>query len=339
MPDCAAHVVNLECVRAMKSAATQTALRAAPFQRALLTWYDANKRDLPWRGSADPYHIWVSEVMLQQTRVATVISYYTAFLRRFPDVRSLAVASEQEVLAVWSGLGYYRRARMLHLAAKHIVWNRDGNIPAKHDELRELPGVGRYTAAAIASIAFGEPVAVVDGNIERVILRLTGRAEFAAVDFWSDAQELLDRKRPGDFNEAMMELGAVVCLPQQPACPACPVSRFCQTRGEHQIGSRPSRKRGQLHYAFARRDNELKLVQRAANEGLMAGMWELPPASGDEKTEPLLELRHAITVTDYQVVVHKASRAKGKWITLADAAKLPLTGITRKVMRALGLLK
>lgn len=275
--------------------------------------------------------------MLQQTRVAVVINYYTEFLRRFPTLEALAAAGEDQVLAVWSGLGYYRRARMLHLAAKHLVKRRAGNIPSSYAQLMQLPGIGRYTAAAIASIAYQEPVAVVDGNVERVILRLSGRPQSAGVDLWSEAQRLLDAKRPGDFNQAMMELGATVCLPQQPRCEECPARRFCRTQGEHITAARPQRRQSELHYALARQDGAVKLVQRGAGERLMAGMWELPSADKQDD-EPLLRMRHAITVTDYQIMIHAAGKAQGKWIQLKEVGKLPLTGVTRKVLRALGLM-
>ena len=192
------------------------------FRERLLAWYDAHARDLPWRKDRDPYRVWVSEIMLQQTRVAAVIEHYHAFLKRFPTVQKLAAARQASILSVWSGLGYYRRARMLHAAAKVIVRERMGEFPRSADEWRSLPGVGRYTAAAIASIAFGDPTAVVDGNVERVLQRLMGR-HLGGEEFWTSAEKLLDRNRPGDFNQAMMELGATVCTPRSPACLTCPV--------------------------------------------------------------------------------------------------------------------
>src|SRR5580658_2719451 len=195
-------------------------LMSGTFRARLLAWYDAHARDLPWRQRPsstkqssnkqsstkprDPYPDWLSEIMLQQTRVAAVIAHYHEFLRRFPTVEKLARARQPSVLAAWSGLGYYRRARMLHAAAKVVVRDRDGKFPASADGLRVLPGVGRYTAAAIASIAFDEPVAVVDGNVERVLQRVSGQY-LAGEEFWLAAEKLLDRNRPGDFNQAMME--------------------------------------------------------------------------------------------------------------------------------------
>src|SRR5690349_7913964 len=190
------------------------------FQRSLLRWYDANKRDLPWRHETDPYHIWISEIMLQQTRVNAVLEHYRLFLKRFPKVENLANARESSVLAAWSGLGYYRRARMMHAAAKKVVKELGGKFPATEAGLRELPGIGRYTAAAIASIAFGQQTAVVDGNVERVLQRLSGKA-IPPEQIWSTANDVLDTKRPGDFNQAMMELGATVCMPRGPLCMLC----------------------------------------------------------------------------------------------------------------------
>ncbi len=169
------------------------------FRRNLLTWYDAHHRDLPWRATRDPYRVWLSEIMLQQTRVAAVIEHYHEFLRRFPTIGKLASARESSVLAAWSGLGYYRRARMLHAAAKVIVREHDGKFPRTAEGLRVLPGIGRYTSAAIASIAFDEPVPVVDGNVERVLQRVAGK-RLSAEPLWKAADQFLDKPRSGDFN-------------------------------------------------------------------------------------------------------------------------------------------
>src|SRR5437660_2415476 len=188
--------------------------QASVFRSRLLDWYDRNRRDLPWRENRDPYRIWLSEIMLQQTRVAAVTEHYGKFLMRFPTVEKLAAARESSVLAAWSGLGYYRRARMLHAAAKEIVKKHSGTFPRSAGDLRALPGIGRYTAAAIASIAFNEPAAVVDGNVERVLERVVGE-RLPEKALWLTAQELLSPFRPGDFNQAMMELGATVCLPRE----------------------------------------------------------------------------------------------------------------------------
>ena len=186
------------------------------FRAALLRWFARHRRPLPWRSTRDPYRIWVSEIMLQQTRVGAVREHYAEFLRRFPDVKTLASAKLQHVLAAWSGLGYYRRARALHHAARLLMRDHAGELPSSAASLRSLPGIGRYTAAAIASIAFGEPTAVVDGNVERVLRRVLGWPRESLPRIWDAAGQLLSRRAPGNFNQAMMELGAVVCLPLRP---------------------------------------------------------------------------------------------------------------------------
>ncbi len=333
------------------------------FRRRLLAWYDLHRRNLPWRTSRDPYDVWLSEIMLQQTRVAAVIEHYHEFLRRFPSVEKLAAAREASVLAAWSGLGYYRRARMMHAAAKVIVREYGGKFPASEEGLSELPGIGRYTAAAVASIAFGEPAAVVDGNVERVLQRLAGK-RLAAEELWTAANLLLDAKRPGDFNQAMMELGAVVCTPRAPACLTCPVIELCATRGElAPVGKAAPQKKREIQYVLDTRDGEVFLVQRARDASLMPGMWELPgladgqvPAKQqvpstrfascrNDKMEaketngarpgPSFTLRHSITMTDYTVRVWSAasSREFGKWVPVERLKKVALTGLARKILR------
>jgi len=312
-------------------------LREALFPKQVLAWYDAHARDLPWRDSRDPYRVWVSEIMLQQTRVAAVIAHYHEFLRRFPTVQKLAAARAASVLAAWSGLGYYRRARMLHAAAKVVARERGGTFPHTAAQWRELPGIGRYTAAAIASIAFGECVALVDGNVERVLQRVSGE-RLAGESLWNAAESLLDRGRPGDFNQALMELGATVCTPRTPACLTCPVINLCTARGELAgIEKPPRQKRREIHYALAVRDGEVWLVQRTQDASLMAGMWELPeiPAPGNH-SKHAFTLRHSITVTDYTVKVWQmpvAGEVGGKWIGLGRMNKIPLTGLARKILR------
>jgi len=314
------------------------------FRRLLLGWYGESQRKLPWRGTTDPYHILVSEIMLQQTRVAVVEERYRKFITQFPSAERLARAKEATVLAAWSGLGYYRRARALHGAAKVIVQRR--SFPRTVPELMELPGVGRYTSAAVASIAFGEPVAVVDGNVKRVIDRIANRkgalaAPIAEEQYWDIASQLLDRQSPGDFNQAMMELGALVCLPAQPLCHACPVADLCGARGPTEKAERPARRKAELHYALARKNGSLLLRQRNKQSSLMPGMWELPEIEDASKLSklPLLKLRHAITTTDYTVFLHAGNNRKrqtGKWVPLRSVYRLPLTGLTRKIIRGLG---
>ena len=312
------------------------------FQEKLLAWYDVHARDLPWRKDRDPYRVWVSEIMLQQTRVAAVLSHYREFLRRFPSVRKLAVAKESAVLAAWSGLGYYRRARMMHAAAKKIVRERKGRFPQNSEEWRELPGIGRYTAAAIASIAFGEPIAVVDGNVERVLQRFAGRP-LPAREIWLAAEDLLDRKRPGDFNQALMELGATVCSPRTPACLVCPVATLCVSRGELPLRLEASRQvRRTINYALDCHQGKIFLIQRPAHANLMAGMWELPEIHLTQTAaKPAFKLRHSITVTDYAVRIWKEpapTHLKGNWIPLKRLHSLPLTGLARKTLSMAGLL-
>ncbi|MFI5116925.1 MAG: A/G-specific adenine glycosylase [Terriglobales bacterium] len=320
---------------------TPAALRK--LRHALLAWYDENRRELPWRRDAHPYRVWVSEIMLQQTRVAAVVDHYGRFLRKFPTVQTLAAAREASVLAVWSGLGYYHRARRMHQAAKLIARQRRAIFPRTAEEWRELPGIGRYTAAAIASIAFGEAVAVVDGNVERVLERVFGAAEGREAA-WHRAESLLDRERPGDFNQAMMELGATVCTPRAPQCPMCPLRDWCASRGAYPARPQPARKRKQLIYGLARRNGSVLLVQRPTNASLMAGMWELPafiaaPHDGDEL---IATLRHAITDTNYDVSVFTVAPAKfhtsaanARWFAQRQWERLPLTGLARKILRRL----
>jgi A/G-specific adenine glycosylase len=315
-------------------------LAALPFRRSLLAWYRRHARALPWRKTRDAYRIWVSEIMLQQTRVAAVLAYYRVFLQRFPNVRALARASEADVLAVWSGLGYYRRARMLHRAAKVVVAEHAGKLPRDLDALRGLPGIGRYTAAAIASIAFDIPAAVVDGNVERVLSRLAGKP-LPAAEIWSRAQELLDPRHAGDFNQAMMELGAVVCLPEKPLCGACPVAGSCVARGALPAAKSIARRKQSLAYALSfSRNASVRMVQRGKRESLMPGMWELP-SHPMNRAGPVLRLRHSITTTDYAVAVYaatlaKGTSAKGKWVKREQLNALPLTGLARKILKRAG---
>lgn len=273
--------------------------------------------------------------MLQQTRVGAVLERYTEFVGRFPDIASLAAARPHQVLAAWSGLGYYRRARALHQAARILMRDHAGRLPATSALLQTLPGIGRYTAAAIASIAFGEPCALVDGNVERVLRRFLGYRQEALPRIWSAAQELLSPRAPGNFNQALMELGATICLPAQPRCSACPVSRFCATQGPLERRAKPRRRRAEVSYGLALRGGRIYLVRRGARESLMPGMWELPRIQANG-CPPDFSLRHSITITDYTVRVHRISGEAihgGRWLTPAQAAALPLTGLARRVLQ------
>jgi A/G-specific adenine glycosylase len=389
------------------------------FRRRLMHWYRAEARQLPWRATTDPYAIWVSEIMLQQTRVAAVIEHYHEFLRRFPTLLALSLAEEADVLAAWSGLGYYRRARMLHKAARFIVLERDGRLPGTSVELRTLPGIGEYTAAAIASIAFGEPIAVVDGNVERVVLRLAGRADEATAEssafIRTQAQALMpgtiasapesaliarrDKKwdaaerialkataRPaeraggeapsqradhsaGDHNQAMMELGAMICLPRAPLCERCPVYELCRTRGEHATQPRAPQRSQPVACVLDLRKrgtvSEVLLSLRAGDAAIMPAMFELPqvPLEAVEGREPSLRLRHAITNTNYYVQVFaqqrhapdggrrtrketaelrraiKAGTSELHWVSTTRLSGMPLTGLARKILQRMNVME
>lgn len=279
--------------------------------------------------------------MLQQTRVAAVVDHYQRFLERFPTVQKLAAARQASVLSAWSGLGYYRRARLLHAAAKLIVKEYGGTIPGNMEGLLGLPGIGRYTAAAIASIVYNQAAAVVDGNVERVLSRVAGR-ELAGEETWRAATSLLDEPRSGDFNQAIMELGAIICLPRQPHCPLCPVASLCQTRGELKATrTTPRQHKREIAFGLARRNGAVFLVQRKKDASLMPGMWELPEFPAHGAIKPLLKLRHSITVTEYAVRVMEMpdpDESVGAWIPVSRLASLPLTGLARKVLRRIEVL-
>jgi A/G-specific adenine glycosylase len=325
------------------------------FRQNLLQWYDRNARDLPWRQTRDPYAIWVSETMLQQTRVSVVIDYYTRFMSRFPTLQSLAQAEESEVLALWSGLGYYRRARALHESAKAVMVEHAGVIPKTAAALSRLPGVGVYTAAAVASIAFGEPVAAVDGNVERVLTRYFGHEPVPGVarsgELRRAAEQLVDRERPGDFNQAMMDLGATVCLSKAPLCLACPVREGCATRGEHTVPRTRKMLSRKTSLALVQRRQwpraEVLLQRRPSDAAQMPNMWELPTVKEGQESEDmlLLTVRHSITNTNYYVTVYGLTMNEQKllardaaervWVPVLDLPEQPLTGLTRKILKRL----
>jgi A/G-specific adenine glycosylase len=306
---------------------------AARFRESLLSWFHQHQRKLPWRGESDPYRILVSEIMLQQTRVAVVEDRYRKFTAQFPTAERLARAREQTVLAAWSGLGYYRRARNLHAAAKEIT--KAGKFPRTAEALGKLPGIGRYTANAVASIAFGEAVPVVDGNVKRVLERVTGRS-LGGEQYWQTAEALLDRDVPGDFNQGLMELGAVVCLPGKPLCEACPIIELCASRGAGARRERATRRKAVVRYALCTRNGSVLLQQRAQDSSLMPGMWELPAFTvAEPAVQPLMKLKHSITVTDYSVLVFAGNGHTGRWVPLDNAERLALTGLTRKILQRL----
>jgi A/G-specific adenine glycosylase len=344
----------------------QDAEKIVRVRRRLLKWYERNRRDLPWRRNRDPYAIWVSEIMLQQTRVAVVVERYQAFMARFPTLTSLAHAPEQEVLAAWSGLGYYRRARMLHKAAQYVADHYQGNMPRTAAELRLLPGIGAYTAAAVASIAYGERVAVVDGNVERVLCRLEGwkagssaggSAQFRR-KIETLAVELVCLERSGDSNQALMELGATLCSPRNPQCLVCPVADDCKTQGEHKTAPRPRMIGRDVAHALSMRSGqkagqalrEVLLEQRPASLTVMPGLWELPALKKNSvsKKDLCLTVRHAIMQVNYSVRIRTVSEddidaltMRGgvrRWVPLKEVGSMALTGLTRKVLTRLHLL-
>jgi A/G-specific adenine glycosylase len=259
---------------------------SAEFARALLAWYARHKRALPWRDAPDPYRIWVSEIMLQQTQVETVIPYYQRWLARFPSLKALAEAPLQAVLAAWEGLGYYSRARNLHRAAQRIAAERGGALPNTLPELLGLPGIGRYTAGAIASIAFGVDTPVLDGNVKRVLARVFDfradvKSPAGVKQLWQLAESLVPPGKAGDYNQALMDLGATVCTPRAPACEVCPVRALCAARRLGVQLQRPvlpaRRARPERVYAagVVRKTSRVLLVQRAADE-LLGGLWAFP---------------------------------------------------------------
>jgi A/G-specific adenine glycosylase len=315
----------------------------------LLAWYDLHRRDLPWRRTKDPYAILVSEVMLQQTRVAAAVSYFEAFMRRFPGVRELAEAAEEEVLAVWAGLGYYYRARNLQRAARTIL--ERGSFPKDSESLRELPGVGVYTAAAVASIGFSEPTGAIDGNAIRVLSRIfddptpanssAGRARWDVL-----AEAMLDTCRPGDFNQAVMELGATLCAPVNPQCLVCPVSELCRarqngTQNERPVKKAPSKPIQEHRIVFWIQQNDRVLAwQRSEQERLMPGFWELPEREQlpeAQAGELLGKFAHSITVHKYRFEIRlvQAPHDLGvcHWLTLDDLDRVAVSTVFRKAKR------
>ena len=330
---------------------------------ALLCWYRRQRRDLPWRGTRDPYRIWVSEIMLQQTRVATVIPYYERFLKRFPSVESLAKAREQTLLESWSGLGYYRRARMMQAAARKVVSEHGGAFPKSFEELRALPGIGDYTAAAVASIAFERPCAVVDGNVIRLLTRLDDDSRdvtsaHVRAELQQRAQQLIAAAGPrsrGAFNQAMMELGSLLCTRRKPQCLICPLATFCKARKngvQEQRPVRPEKRRPvrlRLAVALVERDKKILLRQRPREDPIMPGFWELPEVQGPrlkadcfsplgiQKQQRLATFRHGITFREYQGSVYRGKLAVQppngyRWVSPERLRRLPLTTITRKAL-------
>ena len=334
-----------------------------------MPWFDAHKRDLPWRRTRDPYRIWVSEIMLQQTQVETVREPYRRFLARFPDLPSLAQAPLDDVLSEWSGLGYYRRARLLHRAAQ-VVWEEhDGVVPRDPEAFLALPGVGRYTAGAVLSIAFDLPRPILDGNVIRVFTRLLRldadpRGSAAQKTLWALAEEVLPEARAGDFNQSLMELGATVCRPTSPGCPVCPVSAVCAAYAEGDMERFPRPKvkvappeTQRVAVLLERGDGRFLVVQRP-DEGLLAGLWELPAEDleGREAEEVARglarrlgvrakvarrgEAEHRFSHRLWKVRTYAAQTRTtktpegGRWVTEAELKGLGVPTASRKILRA-----
>lgn len=335
-------------------------------QTRLLAWYHKNKRTLPWRGHPDAYAVWVSEIMLQQTRVETVVPYFERWMRSFPTVQALADASEREVLNAWEGLGYYSRARNLHKAAKAVVVEFGGEIPRDPETLRTLPGIGRYTAGAVASIAFDADEPALDGNLKRVYARLFDLED--PVDspqgekrLWEIAHENLPPGRAGDFNQALMDLGAAICLPRNPRCLLCPLMEICRARELGTQEVRPVRKpkKAAPEYVHAAgvivRRGKVLLAQRPAN-GLLGGMWEFP--NGRVEGNPAGELSNALeegyrlkvrggealglvqhAYTHFKVTTHvfrcvllsRAVAPNLRWVAVVDLDRYPMGKIDRRI--------
>ena len=340
-------------------------------RRALLSWYDRHRRELPWRRTTDPYRVWVSEVMLQQTTVKTATPYFEAFLKRFPTLQALAEEPEEEVLGAWSGLGYYHRARNLHRGAQHVAERHGGRFPKTLEAALAVPGVGLYTASAILSIAHGLALPVVDGNVRRVLARLLAlRGPEYRKDgpYYNRAEELLDRERPGDWNQALMELGATVCTPRDPGCEACPLRSRCRARALGVVDELPEGRARrapvdvQVAAALVERDGKVLLVRRP--EGRLLGrMWEVPQTSLESRGLPdlarELEERHGLRVVPgalavrarhaitYRRITLEGYRSRLKapppsdpdrflWARPEEVAALPVSSSTRKLLKGLG---
>jgi A/G-specific adenine glycosylase len=343
------------------------------FQTRMLAWFRAHQRDLPWRRGRAPYRIWVAEVMLQQTRIATVMSYYQRFLARFPSVRSLARAPELEVLKLWSGLGYYSRARNLHRAAKIIVAQHKSKFPRTLAAALELPGIGSYTAAAVLSIAYDVPLAVLDGNVARVLARITAiHGDLRTPKNWralaAAAQNFLAMQAPGDWNESLMELGEVTCTPQSPHCAECPVASHCRAYAEGLTDEIPAahRKRAAVHMKIAAailrdpRGRTLLIRDPGAHDTvLFSRMWQFPAVevTSNPKAELEAHVRATLAITKISLEELPAARhgvtfrhitllpflanvpklpklPRTRILPLKNLAKLPISSATRKIAAA-----
>jgi A/G-specific adenine glycosylase len=354
----------------MLAAVTDDKALAVDVARRLQPWFERDHRDLSWRRTRDPYAIWVSEIMLQQTRVETVERYYGEFLRRFPDVGTLAAADEDAVLGAWSGLGYYRRARLLHRGAQFVAGQLRGRLPSDAASLRRIPGVGRYTAGAIASIAFDRPEPLVDGNVARVLSRVRGIDDPARQGadhdaHWSLAAAILEHGSPRILAQALMELGATICTPRSPRCLLCPLRDPCRARAEGTQHAIPApRKRVEqpleVHAAIAVVSRKRLMLVRRPAQGLLAGMWCLPLLACDAAgrpdphavrgllgcaAEPAIGpvVRHVFTHRIWELHPARIELAKRPriaepttWIAAGQRPEGGLPSVTAKLLRAVG---
>ena len=320
-------------------------------RRKLLEWYRENRRDLPWRISRDPYRIWISEIMLQQTRVVAAIPYYERFLARFPTVAELAAAPEQDLLAAWAGLGYYARARNLQRAAKKIL--KLGDFPRDYESIRALDGIGDYTAAAVASIAFDLPHAALDGNVIRVLSRLTAERGNVASSvvrkrLGKFAAGLIHPARPGEFNQAWMELGAMICLPREPRCKLCPIAKECEARRaglERELPLKVPRAQStevEEQILIVEKAGSILAWQRPPDDRRLAGFWELPQPAHLPRARVgarIATVRHTIVNTRYAFHVHRAFASgapKGfHWLRVQNLQELPLSTAAKKALACL----
>lgn len=331
--------------------------RDVALAQRLTKWFEASARDLPWRRQRHGYTALVAEAMLQQTQVSRVVDYFSAFLKRFPTVHALAAADEQQVLAAWQGLGYYRRARHLHAAARMIVEEFEGQVPSDVAQLMKLPGVGRYTAGAIASIVYGRAEPIVDGNVHRVLARLEGDGAMTSHGAWPRAVELVKvAARPGVFNEGLMELGATICTPRDAQCGACPVREFCVSneRGLQAEVPRPKRavrlKAVHHHAVVIMRGGHVYLEQRPG-DGLWSRMWQVPTVESDEVLDVKeVAAQVGVSVTDvvqagqfvhltthrritFHVFTARSRARRGVWRRMDDVADLPMSNAQKRVMQ------